>query len=446
ARRFASTFVTDRTISIDAPDTVSRLMSRPETVKTGPNSAKASFTNGMFSSATILIGTTRFPVFRTGGTPRCRRNVRRYRDRGRRMCCAKIPDPKPSQYYILVEFSLASTHTVRVSRPPLRVVTMTKTDKLSASLYASIAGDALGVPVEHSTRQELALTSVKNMLGYGRYDQPEGTWSDDSSMILCTMESLCKGYNLDDIGKTFCSWLFESRWTASGYVFDSGLTTFVALESIRSDQKNARESGGGGPDDNGNGSLMRILPAALYFSNEDTPGMLEKIHEVSAITHAHPRAKAGCGIYALIVRALLESADKAEALARALEEAREYYKSDPAFQPEMKHYERLLAARIPGLDAAEIQSSGYVVHTLEAAVWCLFKASDTKSILLEAVNLGLDTDTTGTVAGGLAGLAHGLEGVPAVWLSSLARKDEIDALITQFVNCVSSRPGGKALR
>jgi ADP-ribosyl-[dinitrogen reductase] hydrolase len=309
-------------------------------------------------------------------------------------------------------------------------------DKMKCSLIAGIIGDALGVPVESSSRQELALCSVKNMLGYGRYDQPEGTWSDDASLTLCTMESLLKGYNLDDMGKTFCSWLFGAHWTSTGFVFDAGLTTFLALEKINGGNVSARQSGGNQEDDNGNGSLMRMLPAALYFSTEKIPDFLQFIHEISAITHSHPRAKMGCGIYSLLIRELLNCTDKSQAYNQAIKIALEYYESKPEFKKELPHFLRILSGDIASLPLEHINSSGYLVDTLEASIWCLLDHCPTNEILLAAVNLGLDTDTTGMVAGSMAGLFYGLEGVPKYWIDSLARKTEIDELINRFVDVV----------
>ena len=311
-------------------------------------------------------------------------------------------------------------------------------EKCINSLYGSIIGDALGVPVESSTRQELALSSVKNMLGYGRYDQPEGTWSDDTSMILCTMDSLCRGYNLEDMGKVFSSWLFEGKWTACGFVFDAGLTTVTALENIQSGIKSVHESGCDTEDDNGNGSLMRMLPVALYFAQEETDTFLKHIHEISAITHAHPRSKIGCGIYSLFIRSLLSQTDKIDAFHSATDEAEKYYTAHSSFKNELNHYRRILSHDIVSAEKYDIYSSGYVVHTLEASIWCFMNHDNTKEILLEAVNLGLDTDTTGTVAGGLAGLYYGIGNIPEDWKNSLIKKDDIDKLINKFVNKLSS--------
>jgi ADP-ribosyl-[dinitrogen reductase] hydrolase len=310
-------------------------------------------------------------------------------------------------------------------------------DKIKNAIIAGIVGDALGVPVASTTRQELALCAVKNMLGYGRYDQPEGTWSDDASLTMCTMESLLKGYDIEDMGKTFCSWLFDGHWTSTGFVFDSGLTTFQALDRIHSGGVSARNSGCYHEEDNGNGALMRMLPVALYFRKEPIDDFLAHVHEISSITHSHPRAQMGCGIYALLVRNLLAGEDKFRAYSSAVKQALDSYGAQPFFKPEMTHFIRILGGAIADLAQDDINSSGYLIDTLEASLWCLLKYDSTKDILLAAVNLGLDTDTTGMVAGGMAGLLYGLDGVPAGWVDSLARKTEINELIDRFVHAIA---------
>jgi len=311
-------------------------------------------------------------------------------------------------------------------------------EKVRSSILAAIVGDALGVPVEFTPRQELSLCAVKNMLGYGRYDQPQGTWSDDSSMILCTIESLSKGYNLEDLGQTFCKWLFEGHWTASGIVFDAGITTVTALDRIRSEHSSARESGSKNEHENGNGSLMRILPAALYFHTLSTEEFLQRIHEISSITHAHSRALIGCGIYSLLLRELLKTDDKTLAFRNAVSESLKYYGSTPEFKHEISSYIRILSFEIMNLEEQDISSSGYIIDTLEAAIWCFLKNNGTKETLLSAVNLGLDTDTTGTVAGGLAGIRYGLSDIPSEWLDSLSRKQEIETLSDSFASLIST--------
>jgi len=316
---------------------------------------------------------------------------------------------------------------------------------ITEAIYAGICGDTLGVPVESTTRQELALSSVKNMLGYGRYDQPQGTWSDDTSLVLCTMESLIGGYNIDAIGIKFCAWLFDSLWTPTGFVFDAGLTTYLALDRIQNDHKSATASGGITEDDNGNGSLMRMMPVAFYFAHLDTEPFLKAVHEIAGITHAHPRSKIGCGIYCLFIRELLKTPDKYAAFKAAVKQAVDYYSTVPEFNNELSHFMRIISHAVPTLPEDEIQSSGYIIDTLEASLWCVLRQGSTKDVLLAAVNLGLDTDTTGMVAGCCAGILYGLESIPPAWLNSLARKKEIDVLISGFSDVVCSFSRDKAL-
>jgi ADP-ribosyl-[dinitrogen reductase] hydrolase len=312
-------------------------------------------------------------------------------------------------------------------------ISMVIREKMTEALYAGILGDALGIPVGSSSRQQLALCAVKNMFGYGRWDQPEGTWSDDSSLTLCTMESLTKGYDVEDLGKTFCKWIFDGHLTSTGFVFDAGLTTFMALDRIRNDGASARLSGCIDENDIGNGSLMRMLPAAFFFAAEPTESFLYAIHEISAITHAHPRAKLGCGIYSLLVRELLLGGDKTLAYRSAIDQAAAYYGSQPEFKNQLDHFGNILEADFASLDAERVKSTGYIVDTLEASVWCLLNHTNTKDVILAAVQLGMETDTTGMLAGGLAGLCYGLKDVPDEWLQSLARKPDIDALIQNFI-------------
>jgi ADP-ribosylglycohydrolase len=184
---------------------------------------------------------------------------------------------------------------------------------------------------------------------------------------------------------------------------------------------------------------MRALPAGLYFRQEGVDTFLERVHEISAITHAHPRSKIACGIYCLLVRELLRGTDKNQAFASAVKTAQAYYDAHADFRGELTHFARILSLQLPHASVDDISSSGYVVDTLEASIWCFLSFQTTRDILLSAVNLGLDTDTTGMVAGGLAGLYHGLETVPEPWRLSLARREEIDVLITSFADTAAAR-------
>ena len=291
-------------------------------------------------------------------------------------------------------------------------------------LFGQCVGDALGVPVEFKSRYELCRYPVKDMIGYGTHHQPPGTWSDDSSLAFCLAESLCFGIDLRDIAKRFCHWLDEGYWTPYGTVFDIGIATREALFRLKHGTEPI-EAGGTDERSNGNGSLMRILPLAYVVRNFETLDQkYTLIHDVSALTHAHPRSQMACAIYIDMALHLLQGASPCVAYAALQRNIPAYYQHEP-YCRELPHFSAILQENIAEYQEAGIQSSGYVVHTLEASFWCLLTSSSYSETVLKAVNLGDDTDTTGAVAGGLAGIYYGIDQIPTAWLDKLARKDDI---------------------
>ncbi|MCK8818141.1 ADP-ribosylglycohydrolase family protein [Natroniella sulfidigena] len=305
-----------------------------------------------------------------------------------------------------------------------------KKDDLLAGIMGLVIGDAVGVPVEFKTRVELKADPVKDMRGYGKYNQPVGTWSDDSSLTFCLMESLCTGYDLADLGAKFVSWFNDGYLTPHNEAFDIGICT---EESIRRLEEGVAPVEAGGRDeyDNGNGSLMRILPLAYYLKDIAVEERLKKIAEVSSLTHAHPRSILGCGIYVEFAIKLVEGAELEEAYQETKEIIKEYYQQAP-YQEELEHYHRILEAEIGQLKEDEIKSTGYVVDTLEAALWVLFNSHSYQEAILKAVNLGEDTDTVAAVTGGLAGIYYGYQALPKEWMGKIVKKDEILKLVDEF--------------
>ena len=295
--------------------------------------------------------------------------------------------------------------------------------KILGGILGVAVGDALGVPVEFERRDYLKANSVTRMLGYGTHNQPEGTWSDDSSLTFCLVESLCKGFDLRDIGRLFVRWLDEGYWAPYGRAFDVGNTKYKAISRLRAGVDPV-QAGGTSERSNGNGSLMCILPIALYSANSESKQMLDATHKASCLTHAHPRSQMACGFYNLMVTELLRGASPLKAYSRTVDYAADVY-ATPPFSEELIHFNRLLDKRIHEEAEDTIQSSGYVIHTLEAGIWAFLRSSDFAEAVLSAVNLGDDTDTTGTVTGGLAGVYYGLEAVPEGWIKVLARNSEI---------------------
>ncbi len=302
-----------------------------------------------------------------------------------------------------------------------------KKQRMIDGLMGHIIGDALGVPVEFKSRSELDSKPVSDMVGYGTHDQPPGTWSDDSSMTLITVESLLlKGYDPKDMLDGFCKWAFYGYMTPYGKTFSIGKTTVEALKNYRM-KKDFLNCGLSGERDNGNGSLMRILPASIYFAEESDKNIIKKISEVSALTHSHIRSKLSCILFSFIIRDLINAKSLYEALANA---NRLLVPLIP--DSEKINFKRILNFEILQLNRTEIRSSGYVIDTLEAVLWSVFNSSNTKEALLTAVNLGGDTDTIGAITGGLAGIIWGLDSISSKWLKEIAKKDKIYTLIELF--------------
>lgn len=256
-------------------------------------------------------------------------------------------------------------------------------DRIRSLVYGIAIGDALGVPYEFMPRGSF---ECEDMSGHGTHDQPAGTWSDDTSMTLATIDSLAtkRGFDARDMRARFEQWLFDGLYTCDGYVFDYGNTTEEAL------------SLGTGCDDersNGNGSLMRILPLALM------PGVSEAdVHEASAITHAHDTSKRACMELVMTARQVMDGE-----------------------RPVSSFTSRY-----------QVRSSGYVLDTLTASRWCVATSESYEEAVLKAVNLGGDTDTTAAVTGGLAGLLWGHEAIPERWVSGVRGRRLLEKAIAEW--------------
>ncbi len=303
-------------------------------------------------------------------------------------------------------------------------------ERILGGLWGSLVGDALGVPVEFMSRIAVQANPVTGMRGYGTHGQPAGTWSDDSSMLLCTVESLlAHEFSPEDLAQRFVKWGHHGYWTPHGVVFDIGNATSRALWRIDAGTA-PLECGGRDDNDNGNGSLMRMLPVYLRFAETEDALLMHHIEQASAITHGHPRSIMACVLFGLVVRRLLRGESPAAAVAGAQREFPALYqKRWPGELPVFGKALHPLLAEFPDRD---ISSGGYVIHTLEASLWCVLTTDSFRDCVLKAVNLGDDTDTTGCVAGGLAGVCYGINAIPAEWRGALARQEEAGALFSRY--------------
>lgn len=306
-------------------------------------------------------------------------------------------------------------------------------NKIIDTFLGFAIGDALGVPVEFLSREIIKTNPVVGMRSFGTHKQPAGTWSDDSSMSFCLAESLCAGYNLENIAQNFVRWYEEAFWTAHDEVFDVGISTAQAIGSLIKGAS-PLNSGNTGEDSNGSGSLMRIIPIIFYIKNKDIMTRFKIVSEVSTITHGHIRSILSCFIYTEFALELLSGTEKYKAYKNTQKTINDFLSNNKICGEVEKHkFHRILENPYgdyeirPLLDykEAEIASTGYVLHTLEASLWSFLKHDNYADAVLEAVNLGGDTDTTGCVTGGIAGLYYGSESIPEAWIEVLAKKQEI---------------------
>ena len=315
---------------------------------------------------------------------------------------------------------------------------------IKSVILGHAVGDALGVPVEFCDRKKLEEKPVTEMLGYGTYKVPAGSWSDDTSMSLAALDSLVKGtLDLFDIMLNFVKWLENGEYTPTGKTFDVGRTCLTAIrnfhrncytengEYILPPEFDITECGEEGEFHNGNGSLMRINPFVLYarFKTGERVDVEELVEKASKITHAHERSVLACKIYALIMYYLIADPSRGS-LMIALDDIKFRYCEETEYQ----YFARIFDENFDKLSVDEIKSSGYVVDSLEAAIWCLLNTNNYKDCVLKAVNLGGDTDTIAAIAGGLAGALYGYDAIPKEWLDTLQCKDYLEKMCERAAN------------
>lgn len=300
-------------------------------------------------------------------------------------------------------------------------------NRLMGGIIGTLVGDALGVPVEFTGRSMRDQDPVTGMRGYGTWNQPAGTWSDDSSMTLATADTLIqRSWDLPAMITGFLGWLDHNQWTPHGAVFDIGNATRNALMLYRigGDHTTCGQSS---EYDNGNGSLMRCLPVSCWLFGQATEDITRLTGEASSLTHGHVRSRLCCTWHALWCDAVLSGRLTRVAARQASDRLRQHVPD-----LERKILGRLLDGSVMDVPRASIQSDGYVLSTLEASLWCLANHDNFRSTVLAAVNLGGDADTTGAVAGGMAGLLYGFNAIPAEWISALARQRDVLDLAERF--------------
>lgn len=295
-------------------------------------------------------------------------------------------------------------------------------------------GDALGLPVQFYSREKCQRLNVTQMLDW---ELPKGTFSDDTATTLCTLASLKENnwqLNDEDIMKRFVAWLGYGYMTCDDRAIDVGQATRKAIQRYY-DGVPLEECGCKGFRECGNGSLMRIMPVVFYLLKNRNADVYDAVRRVSSLTHAHEVCVLACYIYVrlcLEIKELRSNNDAnmsdaqmhefMSAQLRSICEGAKALFSDEA----MKLYERLFDFKsFSRLTMKDIKSSGFVVDSLEAALWCFATTYDFRDCLVKAVSLGDDTDSVAAIAGGMVALYYGYEAIPDEWISDLRGKDMI---------------------
>ncbi|CAK9096563.1 unnamed protein product [Durusdinium trenchii] len=303
-------------------------------------------------------------------------------------------------------------------------------DRQRGCLLGLAVGDALGAAVEFQTPG--SFIPVTDYRAGGPHGLGPGEWTDDTSMALALADSIHQaGWDLNDQARRYVSWWRDGQYSVNDVCFDIGNATRAALYEFERNG-DARASGNPSPQAAGNGSIMRLAPVPIHFLElfpERLEELAERAAESSLPTHASPQCLSACRYFALILAGLMKGLDRDEVLAPDWEHLEQLRNIAP-LHPEV---DEVAAGSFRKLQPPEIRGSGYVVKSLEAALWAFHDASDFREAVLKAVNLGDDTDTTGAVCGQLAGAYWGESGIPQNWLQRLARQDMLERALDDIV-------------
>lgn len=311
-------------------------------------------------------------------------------------------------------------------------------NKIESMVLGAVVGDTLGVPVEFITRKELIINPVIDLREFGTHNQPIGTWSDDTSLTLALIDVIVNenGWNIWNFAINASEWMNKAKYTANDKVFDIGIGTSVALNKFSNFDIHPSKCGGSEIKDNGNGSLMRIHPLLVVFINGelDLNERFLLIKDSSSLTHNHDISHISCFLYLQFLYYLINN-EKKIAYKKALIDLEKLFNNND-LNVYYNSFNRL-RNDISLLEEDKIFSSGYVLHTLEASIWSFLNTNDYKEAVLKAVNLGDDTDTTGTVTGAIAGLYYNIDSIPNEWLNKIIKLDYIKEFANKLSKIIS---------
>lgn len=303
---------------------------------------------------------------------------------------------------------------------------------VEGALVGLLVGDALGVPYEFTLPHGIPpKEAIEYEAPFGfrcaHKGTPPGTWSDDGALALCLLESLLQAPEFDpeDFASRAAKWMNEGHMAVDNRVFDIGNATYKGLTNFFVYGSDALSAGLTTEDSNGNGSLMRVMPLALWHQGEDHE-LIRDARLQSQVTHGHIRSQLACAIYCVWARRLGSDwnwPNTEAAYQDAMDTVVKAHRNDPAVAHEVESFFRL---------PAKGTGSGYVVDSLHSTRMVLANTDNYEDCVKAAIQLGNDTDTTACIAGGVAGLVYGLPGIPKRWVENLRGKDILMPMLKQL--------------
>ena len=286
------------------------------------------------------------------------------------------------------------------------------------ALIGLAIGDALGTTLEFARRD--SYPPLTDMIGGGPFGLKPGEWTDDTSMALALVDTLlsCNGIDEADLMRRFVEWRNEGTYSSNGHCFDIGMTVSAALTCW--EQSGDPIAGSTDPATAGDGSLMRLAPVALRY-HDDITTLNDAAARQSRTTHGAPEAVAACIIYARMIANAISGSTLDDVLS---------INADGL----TGRIADIVNGSWRGKERQEIRASGYVAHSLEAALWCIARTGNFREAVLSAANLGEDADTTAAITGQLAGALYGENGIPEAWRQRIVGYDRISEMADQLLS------------
>lgn len=302
--------------------------------------------------------------------------------------------------------------------------------RVKEGIIGSAIGDALGTTTKGQAREYLLEHPVLKMTPCIKKGIPKGAWGDSTSLMVATTYAITKrGLDYDYIAENCVSWFTSNRFCSVGESFGIGQTTLKSLIRFTQRQKSATECGEGLIKDNGNSALKMVLPLAYYFiANKETKeNVYTTIKNVCSITHRHEISICACYIYVHYAMFLLNGNNKFAAIKKLKTLDYSMFSNNT-----LEYFSRILVGNLSELDIDEINSTSFVVDTLESILWCFIKSDNYKDCIIATTNIGDDTSSIGALTGALAGIYYGTNKIPKDWYDNVRRKDYLTTISEEF--------------